>query len=661
METQRHGCGVVSILFLSLLLQSATIIEAQSGQLPDSQAAQAAPGGQDSQSSHDQDQDPTGRIARLNLIDGAVSFQPGGENEWFDAALNRPLVSGDNLWADKDSRAEVHIGSTAFRLGPMTGITLLEVSDHVTQIRLVQGALIVRPKHIGNDDKYEVDTPNVALVLTQSGDYRLDVDPDSARTDITVWRGRGEVTGGGSVYTILPGQHGVFMGADQVSYAVHEIPGDDGFDNWALDRDRREDESDSANYVSRDMTGYEDLDQYGDWTYVPGYGMTWIPRAVAEGWAPYRFGHWVSIAPWGWTWVADEPWGFAPFHYGRWAFVGANWIWVPGSAAVRPIYAPAQVAWVGGARGTHFSFGAGVGWVPLAPGEVFVPYYRASRNYLNTVNLTNTHVEITRIANVYNTIGVNRAAAGNEVTYANRSVNGGVTVVSRETFVNSQSVGRNLVMVPATELASVPVSHEVSVEPVRASAAGAAKPFAGKPPEAMINRQVVSLRTPAPMARSFDQGEAHSAVQPSQSRLVRLQPAGTPVPVVSLSTHQTQMHEEVQPLSSTSATEKSTRAKASHVWEEQGTSVPENSGMSQSGEQAQAHHGQSSRMGASTHPHPPARSAHSLPKPATVSAPKREQEQEPKYSSWHQKSWSSSTQHSSSSAPAKSTTSSTHK
>ena len=74
-------------------------------------------------------QDPPSRVARLNYLEGSVSFQPGGENDWVTAVLNRPLVTGDNLWADEDSRAEVHIGSTALRLGPKTGITLLEVSD----------------------------------------------------------------------------------------------------------------------------------------------------------------------------------------------------------------------------------------------------------------------------------------------------------------------------------------------------------------------------------------------------------------------------------------------------------------------------------------------------------------------------------------------------
>ena len=296
------------------------------------QDAQSAPDAQPSQNSQSQNsqndaqnadqQDPPTRVARLNYMEGSVSFQPGGENDWVTAELNRPLVTGDNLWADENSRAELHIGSTALRLGPKTGITLLEVSDQAAQIRLVQGSLIVNVRHVDDENAYEIDTPNVAFVVTQPGDYRMDVDPDGNRTDVTVWRGRGEATGGGNTYSMGANQYAKFTGNgnDQLDYSAGDVPNQDGLDSWAQDRDQNEDRSDAANYVSRDMTGYEDLDQYGDWSYIADYGMVWRPTALVPGWAPYRYGNWTWVAPWGWTWVENEPWGFAPFHYGRWAF-----------------------------------------------------------------------------------------------------------------------------------------------------------------------------------------------------------------------------------------------------------------------------------------------------------------------------------------------------
>jgi hypothetical protein len=314
---QQWWSWAVVVVGLAFLLQAPVEMQAQGAHVvPDSQSAQAPQAPQDAQDSNTQD--PPGRVARLNFMDGSVSFQPGGENDWVTAVLNRPLVTGDNLWADENSRAEVHIGSTALRLGAKTGMTLLDVSDRAAQIRLAQGSLIVKVRHVDDEDSYEIDTPNVAFTVMQPGDYRIDVDPDGNRTEVTAWRGRGEVTGGGSSYTVVANQYATFTGSDHLDYELGQIPAADGYDTWALDRDQVEDQSDSANYVSREMTGYEDLDEYGDWSYVAGYGTCWRPRLLPAGWAPYRFGHWAWVGPWGWTWVEDEPWGFAPFHYGRW-------------------------------------------------------------------------------------------------------------------------------------------------------------------------------------------------------------------------------------------------------------------------------------------------------------------------------------------------------
>jgi hypothetical protein len=673
MKTRRRFWSwAVAIVALALMLQGPLTVGAQDAQLSavapaaqspqdaqgtqnpqapqDTQPPQSAQAPQDAQPPSDDAQnanapDPPSRVARLNFMEGSVSFQPGGENDWVTAVLNRPLVTGDNLWADEDSRAEVHIGSTALRLAPKTGITLLEVSDRATQIRLAQGSLIVKVRHVDDEDSYEIDTPNVAFSVMQPGDYRIDVDPNGSRTDVTVWHGRGTVTGGGSSYTVVADQHASFTGTDQLNYDLGQIPQGDGFDNWAFERDRNEDSSDSANYVSREMTGYEDLDEYGDWSYVAGYGTCWHPRAIVAGWAPYRYGHWVWVGPWGWTWVEDEPWGFAPFHYGRWAFAGAGWFWVPGPVVVRPIYAPALVAWVGGGPGFgfSFSFGAGVGWFPLAPGEVFIPGYRVSRTYVNRVNITNTTVNVTRINNVYNTVVVNRTTVNN-ITYANRGVNGGVTVVSRDTFVNARPVARNVVSVPARELATAPVSHTVAAEPARASVLGTGRPVANRPPATVTNRQVVALRTPAPMPRSLDQRQAQaggrlSELGANQQNLVRQEAPGRPVPQpnqgqsnqpqANSGTRQPQTQQRAQTESGgfrtfTPPNGRNNQANPqSRVWEAQGTPEPQRNAEPQS-------------EGRSTQPeqnwsHPLAR-----PAPPVEKSEQQQREQEQKFNSWQQ-------------------------
>ena len=502
---------------LAVLLQFSTLAKAQDDDNRDYR---------ENNDEGSQQQDPPGRVGRLDYSHGSVSFRPAGEDDWVGAVPNRPMVTGDDLWADENSRAEVHIGSTALRLGSRTGITFLTLDDNTTQIRLAQGSLILRVRHLDDDDSYEVDTPNIAFTLLQPGEYRVDVSQDGSQTVTTVWHGRGRVTGGGYSYTVIADQSATFTGdQNHIDYDLAQIPRSDDLDNWAFDRDGSEDRSDSANYVSREMTGYEDLDEYGSWSYVAGYGPCWRPRGIVADWAPYRYGHWAYVGPWGWTWVEDEPWGFAPFHYGRWAFVSGGWFWVPGPVVVRPVWAPALVAFVGG---SHFSVGVGVGWFPLAPGEVYVPGYHVSRAYVNNVNITNTTVNVTKVTNVYNTVVINKNTTINNVTYVNQHVNNGVTVVSHDTFVNARPVSQNVMRVDAREVQAAPVSRVAAAEPIRTSVVGAGRPVNVRPPTAVVSRPVVAVRTPPAPPRPIEQRQAAAGGRLNEQALVR--PAGPAQP-----------------------------------------------------------------------------------------------------------------------------------
>jgi hypothetical protein len=512
MKTRNLWSWILVVTSIALLLQFAPLAKAQD----------------QNDNNNDDQADPPGRVGRLNFSQGSVSFRPAGEDDWVTAVPNRPIVSGDDLWADENSRAEVHVGSAAIRLDSQTGITFLTLDDNTTQIRLAQGSLILRVRHVDDDDTYEIDTPNVAFTLLQPGEYRIDVSQDGNHTEITTWHGRGHVTGGGLSYTVIAGQSASFTGnQDHLDYDLSQVADRDGFDDWAFERDDHEDRADSANYVSREMTGYEDLDDYGDWSYVAGYGTCWRPRAVVVGWAPYRFGHWAYVGPWGWTWVEDEPWGFAPFHYGRWAFAGSGWFWVPGPVVVRPVWAPALVAFVGG--GPRFT--AGVGWFPLAPGEVYVPGYRVSRTYVNNVNITNTTVNVTRVTNVYNTVIVNKNTTVNNITYVNQHVTNGVTVVSHDTFVNARPAAQNMMRVDQRDIESARVTHVVAAEPVHASVIGAGRPVPVKPPSAVVSRPVVAVRTPPPLPRPIDQRQSQAGGHLNEQALVRPVGPSRPAPV----------------------------------------------------------------------------------------------------------------------------------
>jgi hypothetical protein len=450
-----------------------------------------------------QDDDPPGRVARLSFIQGTVSFQPTGDTDWVEANPNRPITIGDNLWADKDSRGELHIGSTAIRISSETGISFLNLDDRTVQIQLAQGVTEIHLRRMESGDAFEIDTPNLAVTLTRSGEYLLSTDPNNNSTVVIVREGEAQATGGGESYDLVAGQQYVLTGTDQLTFDAQNASGFDEFEDWCQTRDQRENSSVSARYVSRDVDGVYDLDDNGDWQTVPDYGEIWVPRGVAVGWTPYRFGHWVWIAPWGWTWVEAEPWGFAPFHYGRWALVGGYWGWVPGPIVVRPVYAPALVGFVGGG-GLSVSVGfgggfSGVAWFPLGPRDVWIPGFHSSARYVQNVNITNTRVvNVTQVTNVYNNYTRNVTVVNN-YTYAHNSV--AVTAVSKETFVNARPVAAASIRVTSEQLESARVVESAPMAPIRTSRVSSeAKPAMARPAVPFTQRPVVArLAPPTPL------------------------------------------------------------------------------------------------------------------------------------------------------------------
>ena len=501
------------------------------------------------QDQYQQQDDPPSRVARIGYMEGSVSFQPAGETEWVQAVANRPMTTGDKIWADKDSRAELQLGSAVIRLSANTGFSFLNLDDHTAQIQLTSGTINVRVRRLDQNDIFEIDTPNLAFSVTQPGNYRLEASEDGTYTVVSPREGGGQATGNGQTYTLHAGQRGTFSGTDSLNADVIEISGADQFDNWAYNRDHRYDNSRSAQYLSHDVVGYEDLDDNGDWRDDSNYGHVWYPSHVEAGWAPYHQGHWDWIAPWGYTWVDDSSWGYAPFHYGRWVTVGGRWGWVAGPVEVRAVYAPALVVFIGGGGGgggIGIGFGGNVGWFPLGPREVYVPSYHVSREYVNRVNISNTTVNTTTVTNVYNTTIINNRTTNTtitNVTYANRNVQGAVMVVPQHAFASAQPVARVAVAVNAQQIAAAPVSARVAVAPTRESVLGAKAATANHvtaPPPAVMNRPVIAKTTPPPPPVPFAKQQQALAAHPGQplakQEVQTLRPAATaaPHPMVKL-------------------------------------------------------------------------------------------------------------------------------
>jgi hypothetical protein len=490
-------------------------------------------------SAQDADQDdPPGRVARLGYMEGSVSFQPAGESDWVGAVPNRPMTTGDQLWSDDNSRAEVQLGSAVIRLGAMTGFSFLNLDDNTVQVQLTAGVLNVTVRRLRDGDDFEIDTPNQAFTVYQPGHYRVEVNADGNESIVTVREGDGESTGGGQSYEIRGGQRATLSGTDQLYADVEPLYGPDDFDTWSEARDHRFDYSRSAHYLAPDVVGFEDLDDNGDWRDDPAYGHVWFPNRVDAGWAPYHVGHWDWISPWGWTWVDDNAWGYAPFHYGRWVSAGGRWGWVAGPVEVQAVYAPALVVFIGGGPG---GWGGNVGWFALGPREVYVPSYHVSEAYVNRVNISNTTVNITQVTNVYHTTVINNTTNITNITYANRNVQGAVMVVPQHAFVSAQPVAAARVQVSAQQIASAPMSARVAVAPTQQSVMGAKASTAGHvtaPSAAIAARQVVARKTPPPPPVPFAKQQAALAAHPGEpvarSQMAALRPAAAARPMVKV-------------------------------------------------------------------------------------------------------------------------------
>lgn len=526
---------------------------AQPGAAPSQQEQAALPATPVSYSAPPQD--PPARVARLNYMQGNVSMEPAGTNDWAPAVLNRPFTTGDYLYTDSGARAELHLDIAVLRLGAQTSFGFLNLNDQVAQIKLTEGEMCFHIRNFASGQTFEVDTPNGAVNLLQNGKYQISVDPNRNSSLVVVRQGQAQVTGNSQPFLLNAGSAANLSSTGQ--YDIEGAPGANELEDWCSQRDNHEMNLKSAQYLPPTTIGYEDLDDYGDWQPAPNYGPVWYPRQVESGWAPYHNGHWAWVEPWGWTWVDDRPWGFAPFHYGRWAYVNNRWGWCPGpmavgarGPAVRPYYAPAMVAWFGGQHwGVGISVGGpSLGWVSLGFGEVYTPSYHCSPRYFQNVNVYNTTVVRTvNITNVYNTVYVNHAVY-NQAFINSRAPNA-VLAMPQSAFATGRPVAQVARVVPEAQVMNnirVSVVVAPSVVPTQQAVIPTLGRSAPHPAAQIFQRTVIVRSSPPPPPASFaarqqylqqhagqvhDFAAMHQAVAPQvrQAADLRQAPAGRPV------------------------------------------------------------------------------------------------------------------------------------
>lgn len=331
--------------------------------------------------------DPPGRVGRLADLEGEVLRFDLDEQRWSAAERNRPLTTGDRIATGRQARAELRIGSTTLTLDQGSELELQRLDDEQVRLRLHQGSKALRLRSAEMAGQTHIGTDEAWLQPLRGGLYRIDRDDDT--TQATSWRGDLRVEDEPSL-TVAAGRRLQLWREGPGGGLRHRWrdPLDDGFAQRVLAADHEEGRGAATQYVSPEMTGWEDLDRHGRWDQHPDLGAVWIPAGVGVDWVPYRDGRWAWVRPWGWTWIDAAPWGFAPFHYGRWVEWRARWVWVPGRYVARPVFAPALVTWIDApAAGIGLRIGGPtLSWVPLAPWEPYRPWYRASPRHPSRID-----------------------------------------------------------------------------------------------------------------------------------------------------------------------------------------------------------------------------------------------------------------------------------
>ncbi len=381
--------------------------------------------------------DPPALVGRLSLLSGDVSSHGPDATQWTPAVLNFPFTSGDALWTQPQAQADIEIGSSVLTLAPQTELDLATLDERSLVATEPQGDVFLDLRQLPPAETFTINTPHGAVQIATDGEYEILAGDADTPTQVAVVRGAAQLTSGSLALRVHAGQMAIARGTQDVEGDVEPLTSYDAFLTRMLARSSVPVAEPPA---VQGMTGAEDLGQYGAWQDNPDYGEVWFPQ-VSSDWAPYRDGSWAYVEPWGWTWVDSAPWGFAPFHYGRWAQTDQRWCWVPGEAGEpvesAPVYAPALVDFVvagavagvaGGALLASLRSGRGdVGWVPLGPHERYRPPYGGGGRYVRRLNPGNGWREL------------RWGGADGHHGFANRH---GMTIAPVSAMARSQPIGR---------------------------------------------------------------------------------------------------------------------------------------------------------------------------------------------------------------------------
>jgi hypothetical protein len=284
--------------------------------------------------------DSQARIVRLSSVEGDVQIDHNASQGYEKAFLNLPITQGAKLRTGADGRAEVEFedGST-IRLTPKSVVEFRELAlrdsgGKLSTVYLQEGTAYLNftaPK----DDQVTLSFGHEKLTLINPAHLRVRM----GDTDATLAVFKGEVSVAGPSGTVQVGkkESATFNLADQDHYTVAKNTEEDPYDSWdkqAADYHQRYMASgNSYSSYSPYAYGTSDLNYYGNFMNVAGYGNMWQPYFTGAGWDPFQNGAWGYTPGFGYGWASSYPWGWTPYHTGSWVFVPAyGWLWQPGGS-----------------------------------------------------------------------------------------------------------------------------------------------------------------------------------------------------------------------------------------------------------------------------------------------------------------------------------------
>jgi hypothetical protein len=414
----------------------------------------------------------------VSYLDGDVQVKPAGTSDWVPASTNMPLIEGDSVWVPDGGRIGLQLrDGSLIRLDENSSLEILDLGDDSGQFYLATGRAYINFPGL-KDAFLQMDTPVASARVYGDARFGMDVS-EAGYTDVSVFRGEVYVEGASGKTAVADGDR---LSVGEGTYAeLSPLGPPDGWERWNRDLDSEREERYSSRYLPGELSTYSyEFDENGRWVHTSDYGSCWSPTTVSADWAPYRFGRWTWIGG-DYVWVSYDRWGWAPYHYGRWAYVASTgWCWVPPKAGA-VYWGPGFVGWV--------TAGDYVSWVPLAPGEL---YYGHGYYGPHSVNITNININTVRVTSVYKNVYVHN----------------GITVVNRNTFITGRPSPvdpRAVTRIKENNFVTRRVHiGRPAISPTRASYMPVTRsiPSAKMPPAHVRHIEVKELKEKRPMVRN---------------------------------------------------------------------------------------------------------------------------------------------------------------